>query len=74
MSIVPPAHYNYSLKFSPSELASAFAGWQFIERSFDKRGPYIAIERSEAQYLLRGAIADEWLVQNLTDEQIAAVL
>jgi hypothetical protein len=76
MSIIPPTHYDYSLKFSPAALASDYAGWRFIERSFDQHGAYIAIERSESadQYLLRGRIADEWLVQNMTDEQIAAVL
>jgi hypothetical protein len=76
MSIIPPPHINYSLKLSAASLASDYAGWQFIDRGIDERGSYVAIERSDsaAQYLLRGAIGDEWLVQNLTDEQIAAVL
>jgi hypothetical protein len=74
MSIIPPPHINYALKLSPAQIASDYAGWEFIERGFDERGSYVVIERDSYQYVLRGQIGDEWLVQNLTDEQIAAVL
>jgi hypothetical protein len=76
MSIVPPPPPNYSLKFSPAMLASDYAGWQFIDRGFDEHGSYVAIQRddNEVQYLLRGLIGDEWLLRNLTTEQLCEVL